>query len=122
QRFIGLVDRLELLLGALFLADVRVVFARQPAVGGLDLGLARAGLDAEDAVVVLEFHRCSMPRAAHGIIPPGGAVAVQALDCRSRRNEVRSCRFKSANAFPKRFCSTSTTACTGSTPTPCSRA
>src|SRR5690606_13660319 len=43
QRLVGLVDRLELLLGTGFLADIRVVLAREPAVRGLDLRVARAG-------------------------------------------------------------------------------
>jgi hypothetical protein len=42
QRLVGLVDRLELVFGPGLLADVRVVLACQPAVGGLDLRLARA--------------------------------------------------------------------------------
>jgi hypothetical protein len=46
QHFVGLVDRLELFLGALFLADVGVELAREPAIGGLDLRLAGARLDA----------------------------------------------------------------------------
>src|SRR3546814_20984186 len=53
-----------------FLADIRVVLACQPAVRGLDLGVPRAGLDAQDVVVVLELHRdrCSTdsgPRPFH---------------------------------------------------------
>ena len=46
QHFVGLVDRLEFFLGAGFLADVRMEFARKPSVRRLDLGLARTGLDA----------------------------------------------------------------------------
>src|SRR5690606_32222389 len=61
QRLVGLVDRLELVLGAGFLADVGMVFARQPPVGALDLGLARARFDPEGAVVILEFHARSTP-------------------------------------------------------------
>src|SRR5690606_14571622 len=56
QRLVGLVDGLEALLGVGLLADVGVELARQPAIGGLDLGLARAGLQPEDVVVVLELH------------------------------------------------------------------
>src|SRR5690606_8276091 len=61
QRLVGLVDRLELVLGAGFLADVGVVLARQPPVGALALGLARAGFDPEGAVVILGFHARSTP-------------------------------------------------------------
>src|SRR5690606_24959915 len=57
QHLVGLVDRLEALLGAGFLADVRVVLARQPAVGALDLALAGRRFDAERLVIVLELHR-----------------------------------------------------------------
>ena len=68
QGLVRFVDGLELFLGAGFLAHVRVVLARQPPVGGLDLGLARARLHAEDPVVVLELHRAAgpCPRKAEG--------------------------------------------------------
>src|SRR5690606_33211088 len=56
QRLVSLVDGLEALLGVGLLAHVRVVLARQAAIGGLDLGLASAGLDPEDVVIVLELH------------------------------------------------------------------
>ena len=56
QRLVGLVDRLELFLGAGFLADIGMEFSRQPAVGGLDLRLACARLQAERLVVILEVH------------------------------------------------------------------
>src|SRR5690606_31857475 len=66
QGLVGLVDGLELLFRARLLAHVRVVLARQPAVGGLDLGLAGARVDPERIVVVLELHRSpgvvGMPR------------------------------------------------------------
>src|SRR3546814_20199359 len=55
QRLVGLLDGLELLLRAGFLADIRVVLACQPAVRGLDLGVASTGLDARDGVVDLEL-------------------------------------------------------------------
>src|SRR5690606_15158936 len=55
QRLVGLVDGLELVLGAGLLADIGMVFARKPAIGGLDLRVARVGLDAQDAVVILEL-------------------------------------------------------------------
>src|SRR5690606_18704644 len=56
QCLIRFVDCLELLLGAGFLAYVRMELARHPAIGGLDLRLACAGLDAEGFVVILEMH------------------------------------------------------------------
>ncbi|VUL59180.1 hypothetical protein PGKDCPLP_00138 [Stenotrophomonas maltophilia] len=56
QRLVGLVDRLELVFGPGLLADVRVVLACQPAVGGLDLRLARARFHPQGGVVILEFH------------------------------------------------------------------
>src|SRR5690606_39453862 len=52
---------LELLLRVRLLAHVRVVLAGQPAVGRADLGLARAGLDPEDRVVILELHATTLP-------------------------------------------------------------
>src|SRR5690606_3618575 len=58
---VRLVDGLELVLGVGLLAHVRVVLARELAVGRLDLGLARARLHAEDVVVVLELHPRSLP-------------------------------------------------------------
>ena len=62
QHFVGLVDGLEPLLGPGFLADIRVVLARQPAVGGLDFRLAGRRLDAEGVVVVLELHGLALER------------------------------------------------------------
>src|SRR6478735_3405603 len=56
QRLVRLGDFLELLLGVGLLGDVRVVLARQPAVGLLDLLVGRAALDAEALVVVLVLH------------------------------------------------------------------
>src|SRR5690606_28540054 len=56
EHFVGLVDRLEAVLGVGFLADVGVVLAREPAVRGLDLGRARVRLHAEGFVVVGEAH------------------------------------------------------------------
>src|SRR5205814_5715540 len=56
QRLVGLRDLLELLLGVRLLGDVRVVLAREAAVGLLDVVVAHATLDAEDLVIVLVFH------------------------------------------------------------------
>src|SRR5690606_8302540 len=47
QRFIGLVDGLEPFFRVRLLAYVRMVFAGQAPVGGLDLGVASARVDAE---------------------------------------------------------------------------
>src|SRR5690348_1578397 len=56
QYLMGFVDGFELLLGAGFLADVRVILARELAIRGLYLRLVRIGLYAQGFVVVLEFH------------------------------------------------------------------
>jgi hypothetical protein len=64
QYFVGLVDGLEFLLGARVLVAVGVVFARQLAIRRLDLGFAGIRLDAQDLVLVFEFHRHSVPPAA----------------------------------------------------------
>src|SRR5690606_11446018 len=63
QHLVGLIDRLEAILGIGFLADVRVELARQLAVGGFDLGLAAVRCDAKLGVVVLEFHPLLSPDA-----------------------------------------------------------
>src|SRR5690606_159170 len=56
QGLVGFADRLEPVLGVGLLAHIRVVLARQPAVGRADLRLACARLDPEDRVIVLELH------------------------------------------------------------------
>src|SRR6185312_15837245 len=56
QHFLCLVGGLEFLLGTRFLVLVRVVFARQLPIRRLDLGLGRVGLDAQNVVIVFEFH------------------------------------------------------------------
>ena len=53
---VGFAEGLEAQLGVGLLAHVRVVLARQPPVGSLDLGIAGGGLDAQRRVVILEFH------------------------------------------------------------------
>src|SRR5262249_47458300 len=53
QRLVGLGHLLELLLGVRLLGDVRVVLARELAVGLLDLVVGGAALDTEGLVVVL---------------------------------------------------------------------
>ena len=58
QYFVGLADVLEHGIGVLFLADVRMVFPRQLAVGLLDfLGGGRLA-HTEHGVIVLEIHSC----------------------------------------------------------------
>ena len=56
QCFIRFVDVLELSLGVLFLAYIRVIFARQLAIGGLDRLDVSRGLDTQDLVIVFEVH------------------------------------------------------------------
>ena len=56
QHLVGLAQLLEARLGIGLLADVRMVLARQLAVGALDLVLRRAARQSEGLVVVLEFH------------------------------------------------------------------
>ena len=70
QRLVGLVDRLEFCFGAGLLADIGMVFARQPAIRGLDLRLARARLQAKRLVVILELHR-QLLRASKRVRGPG---------------------------------------------------
>ncbi len=60
ERLVGFVDRFEFFLGAAFLADVRMVFAREPAVRRLDVGVRCIRLHAECFVVILELHQ--LPR------------------------------------------------------------
>jgi len=56
QHRIGLADFLEPHFRIRILVYVRMIFARQFAVGALDLVLSRGTRNAEDFVVVLEFH------------------------------------------------------------------
>jgi len=46
QRLISLVDGLELVLGAGFLADVRMKFARETTICRFDFGIGRLGFHA----------------------------------------------------------------------------
>jgi len=59
QRFVGLVDGLELLLRTRLLVLVRMVFAGKLAIRRLDVGVAGVGLDPEGLVIILELHRLS---------------------------------------------------------------
>src|SRR5690606_28001040 len=74
KRFVGLVDRLELVLGTGLLADVGMVFACKAPVGGLDLGVAGTGLDTQDRVVILELHAVSTRATA--AVRRGGRLAI----------------------------------------------
>ncbi|KAG1387607.1 hypothetical protein G6F59_016324 [Rhizopus arrhizus] len=76
QRLVGLVDRLELVFGPGLLADIRVVLACQPAIGGLDLRLARARFHPQGGVVILEFHPATSIRFGRaGGAAPGSFYA-----------------------------------------------
>src|SRR5260221_9457178 len=72
EGFIGFAELLELLLGVLFLGNVRMIFSRELAVRVLDLLGARLAVDAHHAVVVLVFHPDSGP------LPPDGVALAQA--------------------------------------------
>src|SRR5204862_7176507 len=63
QRLVGLGDLLEALLGVRLLGDVRVVLARELAVGLLDLVVRGPARDAERLVVVLVLHPPTMGAA-----------------------------------------------------------
>src|SRR5699024_2871052 len=56
EHFIGFGHFLEPLIGVIFLGDIRMIFTCQLAVSGFDGLVVGVGLDAEDVVVVLEFH------------------------------------------------------------------
>src|SRR5579864_4168080 len=60
QRFVCFGHFLELFLGARFLRDVGMVFARELAIRGLDLRGLRRARNAERRVVVLVFHRARL--------------------------------------------------------------
>jgi hypothetical protein len=79
QHGVGLVDLGHALFGVRRLAHVRVVLARQLAVGLLDrVGAGRLG-HAQDVVVVLEFHRPkAFPAACLKFRAWGGAPPLQA--------------------------------------------
>src|SRR5882672_1725782 len=57
QHLVGLADLLETGFGVLLLADVRVIFTSELAVGLLDLRLGGIARHTHDLVVVLELHR-----------------------------------------------------------------
>ena len=59
---IGLADRLEVrFLVAAAVMAVGMAFLGQPAIGGLDRGLVRAALDAQQIVIVLLDHHADIP-------------------------------------------------------------
>src|SRR5262245_49501818 len=59
EDFIGLAKFLELLLGAFGLVHIRVILARQFAVGTLDLSLRGLLANAKDGIVILKLHPMS---------------------------------------------------------------
>src|SRR5205823_8982784 len=69
QRLVGFRDLLELLLGVRLLGDVRVVLARELAVGLLDLVVRGPARDAERLVVVLVLHPPTMGAAGAFLNP-----------------------------------------------------
>jgi hypothetical protein len=56
QHFIGFLHLFELVLGILFLAHVRMVFARQLSIGALDLIRVGAAGHTENLVIILILH------------------------------------------------------------------
>src|SRR5581483_5061138 len=82
QHVVGLGDLLELLLGrGVALVRVRVMLARELAIGLFDLGLARVLRDTEGLVVVLLD---VVPRAQLSA-PPSSSAAVSAGSCTATR-------------------------------------
>src|ERR1700722_7817988 len=61
EHFVRFADLLEARFGVLFLADVRMIFASELAVGLLDLRLRGIARHAHDLVVVLVLHRTRKP-------------------------------------------------------------
>src|SRR6266480_3158705 len=70
ERLVRLGHFLELLLGVRLLRDVGVVLAREPAVGLLDVLVARAALDAQELVIVLVLHPLNIEREALAVGHP----------------------------------------------------
>src|SRR4051812_1478544 len=63
QRVVGFRDFLEFFLALRILRHVGMIFLRELAVGLFDLVRARATLDAENSVVILEFHWAYLERS-----------------------------------------------------------
>src|SRR3984957_12188289 len=61
ENLIGFADVLEACFGVLFLADVRMIFASELAIGLLDLRLGGIARHTHDLVVVLVLHRTRKP-------------------------------------------------------------
>src|SRR5688572_13570252 len=70
QDLISLARVLELGFGVRFLVHVRMIGARQLAVGALDVVLAGVAVDAEDFVVVLIFHGATRSSGRPAEPPP----------------------------------------------------
>src|SRR5438270_13254345 len=68
QRFIRLADFLEFLLGVGLFRYIGMVFARELAIGLLDVVVGGAAFDAEGRVVVLVFHQSTLRMAGSRII------------------------------------------------------
>src|SRR5690606_6919533 len=66
QHLVSFSDLLEALLRVRFLADVRMVLARETAIGPLDLVLSGVAGDAHDLVVILVLHTALARRRAPG--------------------------------------------------------
>ena len=60
QGFVCFIDRLDFFLGAGLLADIRMVLARQLAIGALDLRITGVRFHSECVVVILELHAPSI--------------------------------------------------------------
>src|SRR5690554_3076822 len=56
EHLVGLVDLLELLLGARLLAHIRVILARKFAIRLLDLVLRSAAIDVKNLIIILKFY------------------------------------------------------------------
>jgi hypothetical protein len=56
EHLVGFVGLFEFVLGALLFADVRMILARQLAVGGLEFLVVSGWLDAKNLVIVFEIH------------------------------------------------------------------
>src|SRR6185436_1932637 len=96
QGLVGLRDLLELLLGVRFLGDVRVIFAREAAIGFLDVLVARAALDAEDLVIALVLHAPLYEGARRKLKSAGGAALAQRIRHQPDERDVRTARLAHA--------------------------
>ena len=76
EHLVGLTELLEAALGIRLFADIRVIFARQLAVGALDLVLRRFAGHAHHRIVVFVVHR-STPVVGKSAYPGGKPGAAQ---------------------------------------------